>query len=232
MSGQEAEAFWHAVIEKHRVDEGSFDREVFLVVAVALAASAEGDGPLSPERMLLCLRDWYGSRFERHAVQALLTHFPEPGHRRFRRIARAIGENHMRRCADPMECSLHAVGPLWADSWLDPPGDDRDGVVAALRLLVTEHPLRGWARTLVHATAEWVSQDWMRPEDAELLISSAVDAGLHEHLANNDFLASAWLRLLDRMPPEPLTRLLRTGNRIVAAGGTCLIGPQLSRLQN
>ncbi len=71
----------------------------------------------------------------------------------------------------------------------------------------------------------------MRPEDAEFLISSAVAAGLHEHLANNDLVTAAWTRLLDRMPPEPLARLLRTGNRIVAAGGTCLIGPQLSRLQ-
>jgi hypothetical protein len=232
VSNPDAEEFWHAVIEKHRVDEGSFDRQVFLVVAVALAVSAEADASLTPERMLLCFREWYGPRFERHAVRALMTHLQDPGHARFRRIASAVWENHGRGCPDPTECSLHSVGTLWAYSWLDPSGDDGHRVVAALRLLVTEHPLRGWARSLVHTAARWVAEGWMHPEDAEFLISSAVDAGLHEHLANNDLLTSAWTRLLGAMPPEPLARLLRTGNRIVAAGGTCLIGPQLSRLQN
>ena len=232
MNDRDAEAFWHAVIEKHRVDESAFDRQVFLVVAVALAVSAEADAQLTPERTLLCFRQWYGPRFERHAVRALMAHFKEPGHPRFRRIARAVLENHGRGCPDVTECSLHSVGALWAYSWLDPPGDDRHAVVGALRLLVTEHPLRSWARSLVHTAAEWVAEGWMHPEDAEFLISSAVEAGLHEHLANNDLLTSAWTRLLDSMPPEPLARLLRTGNRIVAAGGTCLIGPQLSRLQN
>jgi hypothetical protein len=160
-----------------------------------------------------------------------MTHLREPGHTRFRRIARAIWENHAHGCPDPTEWSLHSVGTLWAYSWLDPPGDDQHGIGAALRLLVTEHPLRAWARSLVHTTAEWVVEGWMQPEDAEFLISSAVEAGLHEHLANNDLLTSAWTRLLDAMPPERLARLLTTGNRIIAAGGTCLIAPQLSRLQ-
>lgn len=232
MSDLDVEAFWRAAIEKHRVDEASFDRQVFLVVAVALAVSTQADALLSPERTLLCFRDWYGPRFERHAVRALATHLNEPGHPRFRRIARAVLNNHGGGCPDMTECSLHSVGTLWAYSWLDSPGDDRHRVAAALRLLVTEHPLRGWARSLVHTAAEWVAEGWMPPEDAEFLISSAVEAGLHEHLANNDLLTSAWTRLLDAMPPDPLARMLRTGNRIVAAGGTCLIGPQLSRLQN
>ncbi len=232
MTGSDAEAFWHAVIESHRVNEDSFDGEVLLLLAVALTASAEDDAPLTPERLLLCLRAWYGSRFERHAVQTLLTHSTDPGHPRFRRIARAIWENHNRGCPDPMECSLHVVGQFWAYGWLDPPGNDCHWVVAALRVLVAEHPLRGWARSLVHAAADWVAQDWMRPDDAASLISSAVDAGVHEHLANNELLATSWTRLLDRMPSEALARLIRTGNRIVATGGTCLIGPQLAWRQS
>jgi hypothetical protein len=126
---------------------------------------------------------------------------------------------------------LHSLGSLWAYRRLEPPGDDATWVVEALHVLVEEHPLRGWAIDLVRLSADWVEQSAMSPADAERLLTSAVDAGLHEHLANTSSLASSWARLVDAFPTELCPALARTGNKIVAAGGTAIIEPHLRLLR-
>jgi hypothetical protein len=162
-----------------------------------------------------------------------MRHFKNPGSRQIRRIAHALSANHDRgACVDPGECSLHSLGSLWAHGWLEPPADDRYPLIDSLTTLVAEHPLRGWTLHLVHKSADWIEKGWMTPDEAEGLITTAVDTGLHEHLANSSSLAASWASLIRAAAPEVRPRLARTGNKIVAAGGTYLIEPQLELLRD
>jgi hypothetical protein len=228
----EHEDFWHAVIESRRLEDGSFSGEVSMDLAMALMTAANRDFPSSTEQMLLKLREWYGPHTERRAVLAVTRHFKgQGGSATIFRIARALWDMHAKLdCTNPRECSLHSMGVLWAFGWLEP-ASDTGWIVKALKTLVTEHPLRAWALHLVGCSANWVDEGWMSAADAEGLLESAMTAGLHEHLANTPTLADAWSRLVFSTPRELRPGLARTGNRIIAAGGTVLISPQLVLLR-
>jgi hypothetical protein len=212
--------FVHAAIERHRLDDESFEGEVSLTLATALLVSTNPGNPhASPERMLLRLREWYGPRLERMSVRAFMTHYKAPGSPQVWRLARALWENHQESCQDLRECSLHSLGSLWAFHWLDPPIGEADWLIEAIYTLVAEHPLRSWVRHLVSRAADWVDHGWMSAADAERVLSSAVDAGLHEYLANTELLASSWTMLTDAASPDSLWGL---GCQV--GGRACLTG--------
>jgi hypothetical protein len=223
--------FWHHVIENHRIDDEAFDSGVTLTLAMALLTSTNRDlSGVSPERMLERLREWYGDSMERRAVLALLSHFKDEKSREpIRRIGRALWSTHRSPCADPKECSLHSLGTLWAHRWKERADDER-WIVDALETLLHDHPLRGWTRLLVSRLADWVTDGSLTMEEVIRLLTAALDAGLAGHMANTSALAEDWSRLTSASSPEGPASLVLAGNRMIAGGLTCLIGPQLRLL--
>jgi hypothetical protein len=73
LSPDDVDDLWHALIERNRRDDQSFDGHITLDLAFVLMASTNADQPhSSPERMLLRLREWYGPRVERLSVLAVM----------------------------------------------------------------------------------------------------------------------------------------------------------------
>lgn len=206
-----------------RADAGPF-------LSYAFAAAAEGKASFSAADLLLAIRSSYGRRIERISVISLMRSL-KGSVSVFDSVGRSLWEIHENACVDAEECSLHSLGSLWGMSRLGCDCSRGDWFCGAIETLLAGHPLRRWSLHIPQSLRAWMVQGWLSKTEELSILKAAIDSGAHEYWTNSQYLQDWWRESLERLTPEELNERLTIGNRLVAAGLTSLIDPQLEKLE-